>query len=183
MEDLPMISSIISTTLAVVAIWLSLHHKKESDGVNLITRDLLAKIREQAVNDRLLEEMTKNGDAVRAIAAAARDSNSVSAAARDSNSVSQDESINPKRLKIDMTKPLREFLGHIREIQSKTGGVTVVDLLVNLKPEINAPLMLGLIRSCDKKGLIEWDSQSNIPDSDEKVRLTKLGMELADKKE
>jgi hypothetical protein len=63
--DITLISSIASLILAVVAIWLSLHHKKEADNLHKETRSLLTDIKSDAksIASYAAPELMKYGDA------------------------------------------------------------------------------------------------------------------------
>lgn len=66
-EFFAIISSVASIVVAVIAIWLALHQKKETDRTNIETRDLLLEIRSDAksVSNIALPEMKAYGEAMR----------------------------------------------------------------------------------------------------------------------
>ena len=166
--DLTIISSVASLILAVVAIWLSLHHKRDVDKVNKDTRDLLAEIRIDAntLAKYAAPELEKYGDTMRAHLVATR----------TYSSASQTQRQNVNNSTLISNKPFRheEFVDLIGQIQSKIGMVTPVKLILDTKDRLSAGDIIELVRSSGKKGLIEWDSQPNTPDADEEIRLTKI---------
>lgn len=67
MEWLTVVCSVASIVLAVLAIWLSLYHKGESDRVNEAVRGLLVEVKTDAksIATVVMPELAKYGDAVR----------------------------------------------------------------------------------------------------------------------
>jgi hypothetical protein len=64
------IASLASLALSIIAIWLTLHFKKEADGVNKDTRNLLIDVKTDAkaltsVAENAMGELTKYGDTSR----------------------------------------------------------------------------------------------------------------------
>ena len=66
-EVIAFIASIASLVLAIVAIWLSFHHKKESDSVNEKTKELLLDVHSDAktISAVAMPELKKYGEAMR----------------------------------------------------------------------------------------------------------------------
>jgi hypothetical protein len=67
MEILAVLTGVASIVLAVVAIWLALHHKQETDRTNEAVRDLLTEVRSDAktIAGVVLPELQKYGEAAR----------------------------------------------------------------------------------------------------------------------
>lgn len=65
-EFISLLASISSLVLAVLAIWLALYHKKQSDGINEDVRSLLTEVRSDAkvVTTYALPELQKYSDAM-----------------------------------------------------------------------------------------------------------------------
>ena len=185
MEDFSMISSMVSIvlafvsiTLALVAIWLSIYHHKSSNEVNLITRDILSEIRTQALSDSVLDEYKKNGNVMRSLALADREYDS------ESNKPKRTDKLKvvPKSEVENINNVHLDFLSSIKDIQSRIGSVSFIELLIHKKPKIPAKEVHSLLRFCFKNGLVEWDSSLNMPGKDEEIRITPYGMEHIDKK-
>ena len=185
MEDFSMISSMVSIvlafvsiTLALVAIWLSIYHHKSSNEVNLITRDILSEIRTQALSDSVLDEYKKNGNVMRSLALADREYDS------ESNKPKRTDKLKvvPKSEVENINNVHLDFLSSIKDIQSRIGSVSFIELLIHKKPKIPADEVHSLLRFCFKNGLVEWDSFLDMPGKDEQIRITLDGMEHIDKK-
>ena len=65
-EFISLVASIVSVVLAVLAIWLALYHKKQSDNINEHVRGLLTEVRSDAkvVTTYALPELQKYSDAM-----------------------------------------------------------------------------------------------------------------------
>jgi len=162
--DITLISSIAALILAVIAIWLSLHHKKETDNVHKETRNLLTDIKSDAksIASYATPELMKYGDAMREYIRA-------TSPVRDTLVKNEIEELN----KIDETFSDDDLINLIKITNDRIGVVTPVGLIIKIKDKISADDLLSLMISLNKKGLIEWDSQPRPPKGDEEIRLTK----------
>ncbi len=163
-DILMIISSIASLILAIIAIWLSLHHKKETNIVHQEIQSLLGDIKSEAksISNYAAPELKRYGDAMRHYLIAS----------------SPPHGANIKKQTKEPKKSVKPFLedaliNHINNIKDRIGFVTPISLLIDIEDRINANDLLTLMVSLNKKGLLEWDSQPTTPKGDEKIRLIK----------
>jgi len=158
-ESVSLISSLVSCILGILAIWLALYHKKETDNVNKSTQETLSQVRTDAktLSQIALPELRAYGESMRKFAF---------------------KKVTGSEIESDITNKIEEALNSIRkdveEIKKKND---VDEIKKELKELTNSTILTGkdLIRNIEVerkeividltglgKGIFKLDYQKNI---------------------
>lgn len=150
--------AIASIVLAVVAIWLALYQKSETDRVNKATQDLLTEIRSdsKAITQYAIPELRAYGEAIRN-----RFFNDQ--VSRVSDNVPQ----NPENAKPELKERL---LSELKYLKQNAGKALSLQLFERLEHEYDFAVLLAELYKLQKTGILTWEGAPNPPDALAEIR-------------
>lgn len=173
--DINLFSSVSSLVLAVVAIWLALHHKNEADRINRETQSLLTEIKSDAksIANYAIPELREYGKYMREYAfkkehvvqnPVAIDDPEVPLKPEDSAKITQQREILAETVFAAIVQQAREV-----------GAVFAASLYQRVREELSLHSFLAGLVILYKDNLISWPGAPTYPDANAEIVIVEKG--------